>query len=123
MIAPMAISILVVDDDPEFLSLITQILEESGMRVVATARDVHSAIAAADATRPEAALVDVGLPDREGIDLAYRLAALPWRPRVALTSNDRDAISAIQVDDHGPLPFVPKEELTNGQLRRLLGFE
>ena len=122
MIAAMATSILVVDDDPEFLLLVTQLLETRGMQVVATAGDVDSAIAAADATRPEAVLVDVGLPDREGIDLAHRLLALPWRPRVVLTSNDRDAISAIEADDRGPLPFVPKEELANGQLRRLLAF-
>jgi DNA-binding NarL/FixJ family response regulator len=114
----MATSVLIVDDDPVFLSLAKRVLEGMGAEVVATAEDAAAAIVAANATRPEAAIVDVGLPDRDGIDLGYELAALPWRPRVVLTSTDRDAVSAI--DGHRRLPFVPKEELANGPLHRLL---
>jgi CheY-like chemotaxis protein len=117
----MAISLLVVDDDPGFLSLATRVLESIGGQVVATAEDVPEAIEAANATRPEAALVDVGLPDREGIDLAYELAALPWRPRVVLTSTDADAVLGIDGPDGRPkLPFVPKEDLANATLGALL---
>jgi CheY-like chemotaxis protein len=117
----MAVSVLVVDDDPAFVSLATRLLEGIGLQVVATAGDAAAAIAAANAARPEAALVDVGLPDREGIDLAYQLAALPWRPRVVLTSTDRDALCAIDARGGRPkLPFVPKEELANVPLRGLL---
>jgi CheY-like chemotaxis protein len=121
MISRMALSMLVVDDDPAFLALATRVLEGIGVEVVATAEDVPAAIAAANATRPEAVLVDVGLPVREGIDLAYELAALPWRPRVVLTSTDTDAARAIEARDGRPkLPFVPKEELASATLRRLL---
>ena len=38
-----------------------------------------------------AALVDVDLPDGNGIALAHELTALPWRPRVVLTSVDAEA--------------------------------
>ena len=117
----MASSVLIVDDDPCFLSLATRVLESMGVEVVATAEDAAAAIVAANATKPDAVLVDVGLPDRDGIDLAYELAALPWRPRVVLTSTDSDAVSAIDVrDGRRNLPFVPKEELANDPLRRLL---
>ena len=117
----MASSVLLVDDDPGFLSLAAGIMESMGVEVVATAEDAAAAIVAANATKPDAVLVDVGLPDRDGIDLAYELAALPWQPRVVLTSTDRDAVSAIDVrDGHRELPFVPKEELANGSLGRLL---
>jgi DNA-binding NarL/FixJ family response regulator len=117
----MAPSALVVDDDPSFLSLATRVLEGIGVEVVATAEDAAGAIAAANATRPEAVLVDVGLPDRDGIDLAYELAALPWRPRVVLTSTDVDAVSAIDArDGRRGIPFFPKEELASDPLRRLL---
>jgi DNA-binding response OmpR family regulator len=117
----MAISVLVIDDDQTSLSLATRVLEEMGIEVVTTAPDAGSAIAAANETKPDAALVDVGLPDRDGIDLAYELAALPWRPRVVLMSTDRDAVSAIAAQYDGEvLPFVPKEELAAGRLRRLL---
>ena len=66
-------------------------------------------------------MVDVGLPDREGIELAYQLAALPWRPRVVLVSTDSDAGCAVDARDGPPkLPFIAKDELANGALRRLL---
>ncbi len=105
----MVSSVLIVDDDPAFLALTARVLGDMGVAVVATAPDAATAIAVAGAKRPEAMLVDVDLPDRDGIDLAYELAGLPWSPRVVLTSTDPDAASAI----HPPagreqLPFVPR---------------
>jgi DNA-binding NarL/FixJ family response regulator len=117
----MSRSVLIVDDDPIFLSLATRILTEAGLDVVATADDAAGAVGAARATEAAAILVDVGLPDRAGVDLAYELAALPWRPRVVLTSTDSDAGYAIEAPDgHPKLPFVPKDELANGRLPGLL---
>jgi CheY-like chemotaxis protein len=115
-----AYSVLVIDDDPAFLSLTAQILEGVGADVL-TAPDAAKAIALAQAARPDAVLVDVGLPDRDGIDLGHELAALPWRPRVVLTSTDSDAIGAIDTGSEGPvLSFIPKEELGYDSLRQLL---
>ena len=75
----------------------------------------------AAASRPDAVLVDVGLPDRDGIDLANELTELPWRPRVVLTSSDKDALMAIEArDDDHRLRFVAKEELASESLRRAL---
>jgi CheY-like chemotaxis protein len=120
----MPFSVLVIDDDPTSLDLATRLLEEIGAEVVTTAPDGSSAIAAANRTRPDAALVDVGLPDRDGIDLAYELAALPWRPRVVLMSTDSDAVIGIDArQGRERLPFVPKEELAGCRLRRLLTSE
>jgi DNA-binding NarL/FixJ family response regulator len=114
-------SILIVDDDPIFLSLAIRILTQAGLEVVATAEDAAGAVSAAKATKPDAALVDVGLPDREGVDLAYELAELPWRPRVVLTSTDSDAGFALDVVDGRPsLAFIAKEDLANGGLPNLL---
>jgi len=114
-------SVLIVDDDPIFLSLATRVLTQAGLDVVATADDAAGAVSAANTTKPEAALVDVGLPDREGVDLAYELAELLWRPRVVLTSTDSDAGFALAVFDGRPsLPFIAKEDLANGRLPRLL---
>jgi DNA-binding NarL/FixJ family response regulator len=114
-------SVLIVDDDPIFLSLATRVLARAGLEVVATADDAAGAMPAARATKPAAILVDVGLPDGAGLDLAYELAALPWRPRVVLTSTDNDAAYAIEPPDgHAKLPFIPKDELANGRLPGLL---
>jgi DNA-binding NarL/FixJ family response regulator len=117
----MAATVLLVDDDPAFRSLATRILADIGVEVVGIAQDAAAAIAAANALRPDAALVDVGLPDRDGVDLAHELAALPWRPRVVLTSTDTDAAAFIEARGKGEaLPFVPKEDLATAPLRRLL---
>jgi hypothetical protein len=69
-------------------------------------------------------LVDVGLPDRNESTWARRLAALPWGPKVVLTSTDDDIDDEIERSD-GPvkLPFIAKENLAGERLFRLLGVE
>ena len=118
----MTASVLLVDDDPMFCSLATRILNEAGLEVIGTVGDAARAVAAALSLMPDAALVDIGLPDRDGIDLARELVGLPWRPRVVLTSSDRDAAARIDSDgaDRG-LSFIPKEDLPSAPLLRLLG--
>ena len=92
--------------------------------MVATAVDAASALTAAKATRPQAALVDVGLPDRDGIELGTELAGLPWGPRVVLTSTDDAIDDEIQSGDREvKLPFITKENLAGDRLFRLLGVE
>src|SRR3954471_13671358 len=117
----MVSSVLIVDENPAFLSLATRVLEGMGVDVVATAQSAVDAVDAAHASKPDAALVDIRLSDRDGIDLGYELAALPWAPRVVLTSTDADAVNEIGARDGRPaLPFVPKHELPSASLRRLL---
>lgn len=117
----MALTVLVVDDDPAFLSLAARLLEDMGVAEIMTAANAAAAIVAAAAKRPQAALIDIGLPDRDGVDLAHELAALPWSPRVVLTSSDSDSWSAItDSESECALPFVPKDQLANGALRSLL---
>ena len=116
----MAPSVLVVDDDPVFRDLARRVLAAEGLTVVAEAESVASAIDAAHSVRPDAVLVDVGLPDGDGIGLARRLSSLPWRPRIVLTSTDPDAASAEDLRRSGAGAFVAKHELPNAPLERLL---
>jgi DNA-binding NarL/FixJ family response regulator len=113
-------SVLVVDDDPVFRGLARRMLAAAGLVVVAEAESVAMAIEVAQAVRPEAALVDVGLPDGDGVTLAQHLCSLPWRPRVVLTSTDPDAARARDLARSGARAFVAKEELPNAPLRELL---
>lgn len=108
---------LIVDDDPGFRSLAARILTACGLTVAGEAADVEAAIEAAHRLKPAAVLVDIGLPDASGIDLAQALEALPWRPRVLLTSAD-DSTAADEGAER--FPFVAKEELPNAPLRWLL---
>jgi DNA-binding NarL/FixJ family response regulator len=112
-------SILVVDDDPAFRELAGRFLAEIGLRVAAQAGTAAAAMAMAREVRPDAALVDIDLPDGDGITLAGALAALPWRPRVVLTSVDPDAAAPEEVRRSGARAFLSKDKLANGGLLHL----
>ena len=116
----MATSVLVVDDDPAFRGLAVRMLERMGFAVAGEAATVAEAVALATDLRPDAALVDVGLPDGDGVALARTLCALPWRPRVVVTSTDRDATTSEGARAAGAAGFIPKDDLPDGQLARLL---
>ena len=116
----MARSVLVVDDDPVFRGLARRMLTAGGLVVVAEAGTVAAAMEMVHEVRPDAVLVDVGLPDGDGVTLAEYLVALPWRPRVLITSTDPDAASAEDVRRTGAGGFVAKQELPNAPLRALL---
>jgi DNA-binding NarL/FixJ family response regulator len=113
-------SILVIDDDDAFRDLVRRMLDADGLVVVGEAATVATALAAAHELRPDAALVDVGLPDGDGIALARELSSLPWHPRVVLTSTDPDAASAEDIRRCGARAFVAKDQLPNAPLWRLL---
>jgi DNA-binding NarL/FixJ family response regulator len=117
----MSRSVLVVDDDPAFRLLARRLLIVFGLALAGEADTAVAAMAAAGSLRPDAVLVDVGLPDRDGIALAADLTELPWHPRVVLTSSDAEAASAADVQRSGALAFVPKDQLPNAALRQLLG--
>ena len=120
MIDNMPARVLVVDDDPEFRGLVVRIVAATDGVDVREADSVATAMEAAMAMRPGAALVDVGLPDGDGITLARWLTGRPWGPHVVLTSTDPDAASAEDVRSSGAHAFVPKDELSDAPLRRLL---
>jgi DNA-binding NarL/FixJ family response regulator len=123
MIGRVTRSVLVVDDDEEFRKLAARMLTASGMTVVGEADSVAAALVAAARLEPSAVLVDVELPDGDGLALARELVALPWRPRVVLTSIDGDIATSDDVRQAGASAFVHKAELPNAPLAQLLGFE
>jgi CheY-like chemotaxis protein len=116
-------SVLVVDDDPEFRGLARRVLVAGGLTVVGEAGSVAAALEAAACLQPAAALVDVELPDGNGIALARKLAALPWHPRIVLTSIDAEITSTAEARSAGALAFVHKADLPNASLAQLLGGE
>ena len=117
----MANSVLVIDDDQVFRALARRILADCGLSVAGEAGSVAAGRAAAAELRPQAMLVDVMLPDGDGATLARELAALPWAPRVLLTSSSVDAVDGEGIVHDGVVAFVPKADLPNAELDRLLG--
>jgi CheY-like chemotaxis protein len=113
-------SVLVIDDDVTFRKLAVRMLEAMGLSVIGEADTAEAATVAAKRLRPQAALVDVALPDGDGVTLAVELAALPWRPRVVLTSNDPGAVTQARARSSGAAAFIPKQDLPDSPLRALL---
>jgi DNA-binding NarL/FixJ family response regulator len=116
----MATSVLIVDDDASFRALAARLLKAARLEVVGQADTAAAAISAARDLEPDAALVDVGLPDRDGLALARELVALPFRPRVLLTSVDADAAGAEDIRRSGAAGFVHKAALPNAALDHIL---
>jgi DNA-binding NarL/FixJ family response regulator len=89
---------IVIVDDHELLRTGTrQILSEAdGMEVVAEASDAAQAIEAVEATRPDIVLVDIRLPDRNGIELARSIIEQSPSTRVVILSayDDQDYVRA-----------------------------
>jgi DNA-binding NarL/FixJ family response regulator len=113
-------TVLLVDDDSTFRALARIMLSASGFVVVGEADTVASALDAARELRPDSALVDVELPDGDGIMLAAQLTALADAPRVVLTSTDVDAAGPGDVARSGAAGFVAKADLPCVALERFL---
>jgi DNA-binding NarL/FixJ family response regulator len=112
-----------VDDDPVFRRLVRRMLDRNGLAVIGEAENVASAKEAARNLRPDMVLVDVGLPDGDGVTLAAALVALPWAPRVVLMSGDPDAATEEDVHLSGAEGFVHKGDISGAGLDLLLAAE
>jgi CheY-like chemotaxis protein len=114
-------SVLVVDDDATFRALASRVLAGSGFEVIGEAGSVEEALACAAELRPDAALVDIGLPDGDGFGLARQLSSLAWPLRVVLISTDAGATSEQALRRSGASGFLAKHQLSGHALRELLG--
>lgn len=107
----MSIRVLLIDDDASFRALAALVLGGSGFAVIGEAGTAAEGAAAAARLQPDAVLLDVGLPDRDGRLLARELAALPRAPQVLLTSSNPDASTPEDARRHGACGFVRKHDL------------
>ena len=113
--------VLIVDDDPRFRELARALLQARGYVVVAEAANGAEALTAADRASPDAALVDVQLPDTDGLALAQALAEADSGLRIILTSTDRTLVPAAALAASPALAFVPKDELGVANLAAWIG--
>jgi CheY-like chemotaxis protein len=105
MIRRVTPSVLIVEDDPGFRALAARLLAASRLTVIGEADSVSGAFICRWPLKPSAFLVDAELPDGDGITLARETRALPWRPRIVLTSIDRDIVTANSARSAGATAF------------------
>jgi DNA-binding NarL/FixJ family response regulator len=116
----MPTTVLVVDDHPGFRSSARKLLESEGFDVIAEAADGAAALERARQLKPQLALVDVYLPDRDGFQVAEALALLEDPPVVILISSHGRTELEPMVAGTGARGFVPKSELSREALEALL---
>ncbi|HLK43756.1 MAG TPA: response regulator transcription factor [Thermoleophilia bacterium] len=104
--------VLVVDDDPTVSEVVAAYLRRSGHRV-RLAADGPSAVAAADARRPDLIVLDLMLPGFDGFEVYRRIRQLGPIPVIMLTARgeESDRILGLELgaDDYVTKPFSPRE--------------
>jgi DNA-binding response OmpR family regulator len=105
-------SILVVEDEPSIASFVGMYLEKAGF-AVRTAETGAKALEQADAEAPSLVILDLMLPDLDGIDVCRRIRQRSDVPILMLTARDDDIdkIIGLEVgaDDYLTKPFNPGE--------------
>ncbi len=113
-------TILIVDDHASFRTIARLVLESEGFVVVGDATSGEAGVAETVRLNPDVVLLDIGLPDIDGFEVAARLRTAGVGSEIVFTSS-RDA------SDFGPLlgefgarGFIAKAELSGETLRALV---
>jgi DNA-binding NarL/FixJ family response regulator len=113
-------TILIIDDNAGFRRQARAVLEADGLSVVGEADDGASGLAAARTLRPDFVLLDIGLPDIEGFEVASQLAGDERPPLVVLTSSRAATEYGPRLTGSQVLGFVPKDELSGQTILSML---
>ena len=113
-------SVLIVDDNAGFRRQARALLQSDGFDVVGESEDGTSGLADARTLRPDLVLLDIGLPDVEGFEVARELAVDGPPPYVVLTSSREAAAYGPRLANSRVLGFIPKDELSGAAIRALV---
>jgi two-component system, OmpR family, alkaline phosphatase synthesis response regulator PhoP len=105
-------TILVVDDEPKITQLVRDYLERAGFGVLIV-HDGRNALSLAKTERPDAVILDLGLPQLDGLDFTREFRKTSNAPIIMLTarSEESDKLIGLELgaDDYMTKPFSPKE--------------
>jgi DNA-binding NarL/FixJ family response regulator len=122
----MPLRCLLVDDSEAFLEAATILLEREGFTVVGIASSIAEALRQARALRPDVILVDIGLGDESGFDLAQLLARDGQGGQgvgadVILISARAETDYTELIAESPAAGFLTKSELSARRISRILG--
>lgn len=105
--------LLLVDDEPGILDMVTDILKEDGYQNLKTAGTVKEALKLCQDWKPDFAVLDVMLPDGDGFSLLQAIRTFSDLPVLFLTARgeDEDKFKGLGLgaDDYLVKPFLPRE--------------
>ncbi len=105
-------TVLVVEDEPNIADLVDMYLSREGFRVVKKATG-EDGLAAVRDQRPRLVVLDVGLPDIDGLEVCRRIRSTSAIPIIFLTAraDEIDRILGLELggDDYLTKPFAPAE--------------
>ena len=121
----MPLSCLLVDDNDAFLETARALLERQGVQVAGVASNIAGALRQAHALGPDVILVDIGLGEESGFDLARLLVAdgqggQRGRADVILISAQAERDYADLIAESPAAGFLPKSELSAQRIRQIL---
>ncbi|MCA9606080.1 MAG: response regulator transcription factor [Myxococcales bacterium] len=106
----MALRVLIADDHPLLRHGLRAVLEAAGIEVVAEAADGRETLAAIRAVDPHVAIVDLSMPDVDGLEILAQARTWPRAPRfVVLTMHEEYAPKALALGAKG---YVLKDDAT-----------
>jgi DNA-binding NarL/FixJ family response regulator len=106
------IRVLLVDDSSEFLEAVARFLSSDGrIELIGSTYSGQEVLQKVPDVKPDLILLDIAMPDMNGLELTRRIKAQPGAPRVIIltlydNSEYRSAAGAVQADG-----FVAKSEL------------
>jgi two-component system nitrate/nitrite response regulator NarL len=118
----MPLRCVLVDDNEAFLETASLLLEREGLTIVGMASTIAGALRQVSALRPDLVLVDIGLGNESGFDLARLLAQNgPGGAEVILISTGAESDYRELIDESPAAGFLAKSELSVRGISRLLG--
>jgi CheY-like chemotaxis protein len=113
---------LLVDDNVDFLDAASVLLRRGGMTVVGVATSSADALPLVRALRPAVVLVDIGLGEENGFDLARLLDQDDYgsRAKVIMISARAESDYAELIADSPAIGFVAKSELSVREIGRVM---
>ena len=105
--------IMLVDDEPDLLKMLSAILTDDGFENIVAAVTVTSAINVCKEEKPDIAILDVMLPDGDGFSLMQQIRQFTDVPIIFLTAKDEAADKlaglGLGADDYIVKPLLPQE--------------
>lgn len=113
----MTIRILLVDDNPTFLSAVWQFIDMlPDVEVIGQARDGLEALTKAQELKPDLVLLDIAMPNANGLEVARRMQSWETPPRIVFLSMHDNVAYRDVARDLGAIGFVGKADFVDGLL-------